>query len=93
VVPTLLDEFLGCRNAIKDYSNGRNLFKNFEDVRPFVVGSYVNHAFIIGDDVYEINPYHVKEYKQKNIRAKASVPSRDMLKKIADEMGRFLEQN
>lgn len=91
VAPTLLEEFLGCRNAIEDYSNGRNLFKDIENMRPFVVGSYVSHAFIIEDDVYEINSYYVKGYKQGNIKEKASAPSRDMLREIANEMSRFSE--
>jgi len=93
VVPTLLEEFLGCRNAIGDYSNGQNLFKNISGVRSFVVGSYVSHAFIMGDNVYEINPYSVKDYKEYNIKEKASSPSRDVLSEIANEMGRFLKRN
>jgi uncharacterized protein len=93
IVPTLLEEFFGCRNPAREYSNGRNLFAASSEARPFVVGSYVNHAFIIEDNVYEINPYNVMDYRLNDIRAKASAPSRDMLLKAADEIGRFLGHN
>ncbi|MDD4051699.1 MAG: sulfatase-like hydrolase/transferase, partial [candidate division Zixibacteria bacterium] len=89
IVPTLLDEFFGCHNPVGDYSNGRNLFKGSGEKRPLVVGSYVNHAIIIDDNVYEINPYHVKEYKLDDIRENALPPSPDMLIEIAEESGRF----
>ena len=91
VPPTLLAEFLGCRNPIDDYSNGRNLFGPLEMVRPLVAGSYVNHAFIIGDDVYEIDPTSVKAYRLNNIGEKASAPPPETLTRIPEEMGRFLK--
>ena len=91
VPPTLLAEFLGCRNPVNDYSNGRNLFGPLEKVRPLVIGSYVNHAFIIGDDVYEIDPTSVKAYKLDDVGKRASAPPPEMLKRIPDEMSRFVK--
>ena len=89
VVPTLLEEFLGCLNPPEDYSNGCNLFTDGEDARPMVIGSYVNHAFVVGDDVFEVNPLYVEDYKLDDIQAKASAPTPEALKRLADELGRF----
>ena len=89
IVPTILEEFLGCTNDVRDYSNGRNLFGEDEEPRPFVVGGYVNHAYIIEDNVYEIYPFYTKDYRLDNIREKASAPSRRMLTMIVDEITRF----
>jgi len=89
IAPTFLQEFFGCTNDVRDYSNGRNLFEKPTGVRPLVIGGYVNHAFIIEDNVYEIYPMYTKDYKLGNIREKASLPSRQMLITIAEEISRF----
>ena len=89
IVPTILQEFLDCANDVGEYSNGRNLYKENPEPRPFVIGSYVNHAYAIDDNVYEILPLYTKNYKLNNIRAEASPPSPEMLKKLMEEMSRF----
>jgi membrane-anchored protein YejM (alkaline phosphatase superfamily) len=89
VAPTLLQEFLYCTNDVRDYSNGRNLFRGLEDARPFVVGSYVNHAFVFEDNVFDTYPVYTRSYKLSDIREKASPPSHRMLKSLIDEMSRF----
>ena len=89
IVPTILEEFFGCTNDVRDYSNGVNLFSDSAASRPFIVGSYVNHAYIIEDNVYEIYPFYTKDYRLDNIREKASAPSRRMLTMIVDEITRF----
>lgn len=89
VVPTLLEEFLYCTNDIEDYSNGRNLLGEVKEPRPLVVGSYVNHSFIIDDNVYEICPLYTKDYKLNNIAQEASSPSREMLTLLVEEISHF----
>ncbi|RKX20640.1 MAG: hypothetical protein DRP35_05760 [Candidatus Zixiibacteriota bacterium] len=89
IAPTLLQEFFGCTNDIRDYSNGKNLFEKSTGVRPLVIGSYVNHAFIIGNDVFEIYPMYTNKYKLDDIKAEASQPSLKMLKILVDEISRF----
>jgi membrane-anchored protein YejM (alkaline phosphatase superfamily) len=89
IAPTLLQDFFGCTNDIRDYSNGRNLFDKQTGVRPFVIGSYFNHALIIEDSVYEIYPLHTKKYKLNDITLKASRPRPDILKMIIGEINRF----
>ena len=54
-----------------------------------VVGGYVNHAFIIGDNVYEIYPLYTKKYKLSDINLKASDPTPGALKTIKEEVNRF----
>ncbi len=89
IAPTILQEFLFCTDDVRDYSNGRNLFRENHEQRPFVIGSYVNHAFVIDDNVYEIFPLYTKEYKLHNINIEASAPSSSMLKKLVEETGKF----
>ncbi|HDL02828.1 MAG TPA: DUF3413 domain-containing protein [candidate division Zixibacteria bacterium] len=93
LVPTLMQEVFGCENDIDDYSNGRNLFEKPNGIRPIVVGSYVNHAFVIEDNVYEIYPMYTKKYKLDNIEEKASPPPPDILKKIMDEINHFYKNS
>lgn len=89
IAPTLLQTFLGCSNDLQDYSNGVNLYDQSVEPRPYVVGSYVNHAFVIGDNVYEMSPIHAKSYKFHDITQEASAPDPAMLTRIVDEVSRF----
>jgi len=93
IVPTILQKFFGCTNDIKDYSNGRNMFEKQMELRPFVIGSYVNYAFIIEDNVYEIYPLYTRKYKLNDIRAKASPPSPHLLKMIMEDINHFYNKN
>jgi len=93
IVPTILPEYFGCTNDIRDYSNGRNLFEKPDGLRPFVIGSYVNHAFVIEDNIYEIFPMYTKKYKLDNVNQKASSPPTDMLKVIMDEINCFYKED
>jgi len=93
IPPTILQEFYGCTNDIRDYSNGRNLFEKQTELRPIVVGGYVNHAFIIEDNVYEIYPLYTKKYKLHDIKLKASSPPSDILKVIKEEINHFYNDN
>jgi membrane-anchored protein YejM (alkaline phosphatase superfamily) len=89
IAPTLLEEFLGCTSDVRDYSTGVNLFADSLASRPFVIGSYTNHAFVIDDNVYEIYPFYTKSYKLYDITKEASSPSRQMLSMIAEKISRF----
>jgi membrane-anchored protein YejM (alkaline phosphatase superfamily) len=89
IAPTLLQEFFDCTTDIRDYSSGRNLFERPAGVRPIVIGSYVNHAFIIEDNVYEIYPMYTKKYKLFDIKLEATPPSPQGLKMLVDNISRF----
>ncbi len=90
---TLLQEIFGCSNDIRDYSNGRNLFEKQTELRPLVIGNYVNHAFVIEDNVYEIYPMYTKKYKLNDINTKASSPPFEIIKIIKEEINRFYYDN
>jgi hypothetical protein len=92
LAPTLLQDYFGCTSDIGEYANGRNLFDGMRDPRPLVIGSYVFHAFVLGDDVYEVLPSHTRKYKLDNIREEASPPNPDLLKTVMDEMNRFVNR-
>jgi membrane-anchored protein YejM (alkaline phosphatase superfamily) len=89
VPPTLVQGVLGCGDDVRDYSNGRNLFGPLDEERPLVVGSYVNHALITGDDVYAVYPLYVQKYKLSDIKAGAGAPRADLMHKVIEEMHRF----
>ena len=91
IAPTLLQEVFGCSSDITDYSNGRNLFDKPTGTRPLVVGSYVNHAFIIGGNVFEIYPMRTRKYRLDDIRGEATDPRPSELRTIMTEIGRFYE--
>ena len=92
VPPTLLQEVFGCTSDIRDYSNGRNLFGDLGEPRPFVVGSYFNHAFIFGDDVFAIYPIHTRKYKFQDVNLEASRPHPQLLKQVMEGINRFYDQ-
>jgi len=87
--PTLLIEGLGCGQDVEAYSNGRNLFGPLEGERPMIVTSYVNHAVIMGDDVFSVFPMYVQKYKLWDIKAKAGTPRPDLAKLAMAGMSRF----
>jgi len=93
IAPTLLQEYLGCTSNIQDYSNGINMFEKPTDPRPFVIGNYVNHAFIIEDNVFEISPMITKKYKLYDITQKASRLSPYVRRTLLEEISRFYDDS
>jgi uncharacterized protein len=89
---TLLQDYFGCTSDPSDYSDGRNLFDSTQVPRPLVIGSYVFHAFVFGDDVYEILPSHTKKYKLDDIRREAAPPDADLLKTVIEGNKRFMNR-
>lgn len=91
IVPTLLGEFFGCVNDPGDYSNGHDIYHNTAGVEPLVIGSYVNHAFVIDDNVYEILPYQTRTYRLNDINASVSGSSLNEVKTVFKEISRFFQ--
>jgi hypothetical protein len=56
-----------------------------------VVGSYVNHAFVMGNDVHVVYPMFVKSYQFGDIRGKAGPPSPALARQIMEETHRFVQ--
>jgi uncharacterized protein len=90
LAPTILQDYFGCTSDVGAYGNGRNLFDDARDPRALVIGSYVFHAFVFGDDVYEVLPARTRKYRLDNINAEASSPDPNMLKTVMDEINRFM---
>jgi len=60
IVPTILKQFLKCKNPVSDFSNGYDLF-DLPDKRDLIISSYKDKCYIIDDNVYStgitINSY------------------------------------
>ncbi len=91
-VPTILEEYFGCRSDIYSYSNGRNLFDEMVGPRPIPVGSYVSHAFIIGSDVYEILATHTRKYSLLDINDHAGQLDPEQIRFAMEEGNRFSDR-
>ena len=89
IVPTLLEECFRVRNDPKDYSDGLDLFGPLPQERPLVVAGYFNHAFIIGDNVFEVRPLGLKGYKLGDITRPAGPPDPTLLHEIMADLTRF----
>ena len=89
VAPTLLREAFGCLNETADYSNGRDLLVPPEQARCFVVGSYVNHAYVIGEDTFAIFPMYTQKYQFSDYRAPAGPLLASTLRAILRETSCF----
>ncbi|MEX2531757.1 MAG: sulfatase-like hydrolase/transferase [Gemmatimonadota bacterium] len=87
--PTLLQEGLDCGFDAESYSNGRNLFEPLPDIRPVVSSSYVNHALIMGQDVFVVFPMYVDRYRLDNVDAPAGSMDPELMRKALEQMGRF----
>ncbi len=91
LAPTLLEDYFGCASDASEYSNGKNLFDESNAPRPLVIGSYVSHAFVFGDDVYEIMLPYSRRYKLNDLRTQAAPPTPNLLKTVMTETSRFLD--
>lgn len=90
VAPTLLAEVFGCTTDPAEYSNGLNLYRDdLAAPRPFVIGSYVNHAYVFGEDVFAIYPVHTRKHKFVDVNLPADRPPPAMMQRAAAEMSRF----
>ena len=87
---TLLTEVFGC-DSIRDWSNGCDLFAVPKTPRPLVIGSYVNHAYVIGDGVHAVYPMFVQNYSLSDIRGRAATPSPEMVQRVMEETRRFYQ--
>jgi membrane-anchored protein YejM (alkaline phosphatase superfamily) len=91
VPTTLLQEVFGCGPG-HDYSNGQDLFALPAEARPFVVSGYVNHAFVMGDDVHVVFPMFVQGYRLGDISAQAGPPSAGLTRQLLEETHRFYQE-
>jgi uncharacterized protein len=93
IPPTILEEGLGCARDEESYTNGHNLWGPLSPERPVVIGSYVNHAVILGDDVFSVFPMYVQKYKLWDVNAKAGMPSGTLAREAIKEMSQFYRRD
>jgi membrane-anchored protein YejM (alkaline phosphatase superfamily) len=91
VPTTLLTEVFGCRSE-SEWSNGRDLFAAPGPPRPFVVSGYVNHAFVMGNDVHAVYPMFVQNYTLSNINARAGAVPLELAQQVFEETHRFYQR-
>ena len=89
VPTTLLQEVFGC-GPPHDYSNGCDLWALPTAPRPFVVGSYINYAYVMGEDVHVVYPMFVKSYRFGDINQKAGKPDPGLVRTLMEETHRFV---
>ncbi len=89
IVPTLVKEVFNIQDSTELYSNGKDIFLLQEKTRPLVSASYVNHALIIGDNVFAVYPFTLKKYKIYDINQKVKYVNRSLFRQGVDEMNWF----
>lgn len=89
IVPTLLEESFNIKSKSELYCNGKNIFNLDDNIRPFVVSSYVNYGLILGDNVYAVYPFALKKYKLDDVKKKIDNTDKNIFRKAVDEMNLF----
>ena len=89
IVPTLMQELLGCTNPAGDYSVGKNLFEG----RPWdwmVAGSYYNYAILEPDQITITFPNGLYEVRDWDYRLSGEPRFRgDVLEAVSKQNARF----
>lgn len=91
VVPTLMQELLGCENPASDYSVGNNLFEQ-QAWDWMVAGSYFNYAILEPDQVIVTFPnglYEVRDWNYKLV--KEPVFRGDVLEAVSEQNARYFK--
>ena len=91
VVPTLMQDLLGCSNAVSDYSVGGNLFDG-ESWDWMVAGSYYNYAVLEPDQVTVTFPNGLFEVRDPDYRLLREPAFRgDVLEAVSEQNARFFD--
>ncbi len=92
IAPTLIQEVFKVEDNIDYYCNGKNIFSLSNDIRPLVSASYVNHALIIGEDVFAVYPFSLKKYKVYDINGKVKIINQSLFREGVNEMNWFYKK-
>jgi membrane-anchored protein YejM (alkaline phosphatase superfamily) len=87
VVPTLMQEALGCTAPINTYSNGLNLFQ-LPAQRGTILASYMTQAYWIDDMIFDRTTN--KKYDWRDIKKERSLDNAEAVRLLIQEEGRFL---
>jgi membrane-anchored protein YejM (alkaline phosphatase superfamily) len=91
IVPTLMQDLLGCSNPASDYSVGENLFSG-RAWDWMLAGSYYNYAVLEPDQVIITFPNGLYEVRDWDYRLVAEPSFRgDVLERVSEQNARFYE--
>lgn len=91
IVPTLMQDLLGCSNPASDYSVGENLFSG-RAWEWMLAGSYYNYAVLEPDQVIITFPNGLYEVRDWDYRLAAEPSFRgDVLERVSEQNARFYE--
>lgn len=89
IVPTVMQDLLGCLNPAEDYSSGQNLFAG-KSWQWLLAGSYYNYAMLEPDQITVTYPNGRYEVRDWNYRILANPEVRtDVLMDVTRENSRF----
>jgi membrane-anchored protein YejM (alkaline phosphatase superfamily) len=89
IIPTLMEDLLGCTNPASDYSAGNNLFR-LQEWPWMIAGSYYNYAILEPDQVTVTFPSGLYEVRDWDYRLSTSPRFRgDVLEAVAEQNARF----
>jgi membrane-anchored protein YejM (alkaline phosphatase superfamily) len=89
LVPTLMQDLLGCSNPVADYASGRNLFDE-TSWEWLLAGSYYNYAVLEPDQITVTYPNGRYEVRDWNYHiAKQPIIRGDVLESVSRENSRF----
>jgi len=87
VVPTLMQEALGCAAPIDTYSNGMNLFQ-LPAQRGAILSSYMTQAYWFDDMIFDRTTN--KKYDWRDIKKERSLDNAEAVRLLLQEERRFL---
>lgn len=87
VVPTLMQEALGCAAPVNTYSSGMNLFQ-LPMQRGTILSSYMTQAYWFDDMIYDRT--RNKKYDWADIKKERSLDNADAVRLLLEEERRFL---
>jgi len=89
IVPTLLTKVFHCRNPIKDYSTGKQLFN--KNRKPYLItGNYTSYAVLTKDRITRINPNGAYTLRYPNgHQIPNAIMNRKIMNKAYEELNRY----
>ena len=92
IIPTLMQEFLGCSNPASDYSVGSNLFENTQ-WDWLIAGSYYNYAVLEPDQITVTFPNGLYEVRDWDYQLADKPQFRgDVLEAVSEQNSRYFTE-
>lgn len=89
VVPTLMQNYLGVKNPVQDYSMGVNLLGKPIDRDWLLVSSYSKYAVVTHKDIMEVGSVGQFSYVDKKYKPLKDQPDYELLQQALEQISRF----